>query len=102
MLTPTFHFKILEEFSPIFNEQASVFVNVLNTKADGKAFDIFPYVTRCALDIICGESINISQGKGSILACMKCVFNTETAMGRKLNAQLQKGGELEYVDAVYR
>lgn len=54
MLTPTFHFKILEEFIVVFNEQANVFTEILKQKADGKPLDIFPYVTRCALDIICG------------------------------------------------
>ncbi|OXA59143.1 cytochrome P450 4c3 [Folsomia candida] len=78
MLTPTFHFKILEEFIVVFNEQANVFTEILKQKADGKPLDIFPYVTRCALDIIC-----------------------ETAMGKKLNAQLQEGKDAEYVKAVY-
>ena len=30
-------------------------IEKLNGKADGKPFDIFPYVTLCTLDIICGE-----------------------------------------------
>ncbi|OXA45168.1 Cytochrome P450 4c3 [Folsomia candida] len=59
MLTPTFHFKILEEFSVIFNEQADVFTETLKQKADGKPFNIFPFVARCALDIICGMYIYI-------------------------------------------
>ncbi|XP_021961393.1 cytochrome P450 4c3 [Folsomia candida] len=78
MLTPTFHFKILEEFSVIFNEQADVFTETLKQKADGKPFNIFPFVARCALDIIC-----------------------ETAMGKKLNAQLQQDGNDQYLKAVF-
>jgi len=55
MLTPAFHFKILEEFFPVFGEQSRILIKILNEKfADGKVFDIFPYITRCALDTICG------------------------------------------------
>lgn len=57
LLTPAFHFKILEEFVPIFNEQADIMVEMLKDKEcdSGRCFDIFPYITKCALDIICGE-----------------------------------------------
>ncbi|OXA45382.1 Cytochrome P450 4C1 [Folsomia candida] len=77
LLTPTFHFKILEEFSVVFNEQADVLTKILKEKADGKPFNIFPFMARCALDIIC-----------------------ETAMGKKLNAQVQQDGDDEYLNAV--
>ncbi|KAK7073669.1 Cytochrome P450 4V2, partial [Halocaridina rubra] len=53
MLTPAFHFKILEDFVDIFNTQSNVMVNKLKKKANGETFDIFPYITLCALDIIC-------------------------------------------------
>jgi cytochrome P450 family 4 len=54
MLTPTFHFKILEEFIHVFNEQSAVLVEKLNEKV-GHEFDIFPFITRCTLDVICGK-----------------------------------------------
>jgi hypothetical protein len=55
MLTPTFHFRILDDFLEVFNEQSGRMVEILEKEfGDGKVFDIFPYVTRCALDIICG------------------------------------------------
>nr|CAH0102405.1 unnamed protein product [Daphnia galeata] len=76
MLTPTFHFKILEEFIQVFNEQSVVLVEKLNEKV-GQDFDIFPFVTRCTLDIIC-----------------------ETAMGRHVNAQDKS--DSDYVQAVYK
>ena len=54
MLTPAFHFRILEEFLNVFNEQSRVLVEMLNEKAHD-AFDIYPYTTNCTLDIICGK-----------------------------------------------
>ena len=59
MLTPAFHFRILEEFLNVFNEQSRVLVEMLNEKAhDRRAFDIYPYTTNCTLDIICGINVN--------------------------------------------
>ncbi|XP_050086156.1 cytochrome P450 4d10-like [Anopheles aquasalis] len=66
VITPTFHFKILEQFVEIFDRQSTTFVQMLKPFAEsGKSFDIFPQVTLCALDVIC-----------------------ESAMGTKVDAQL--------------
>lgn len=55
LLTPSFHFRILEDFLEIFNEQAKIMIEILKEEfSDGRVFDIFPFVTRCTLDIICG------------------------------------------------
>ncbi|KAF8385617.1 hypothetical protein PRIPAC_74759, partial [Pristionchus pacificus] len=62
----------------VFIMQSQILVDVLDKYADtGKEFDVFPFIKRCALDIIC-----------------------ETAMGTNINSQI--GGNSEYVDAVVR
>ncbi|CAG7786278.1 unnamed protein product, partial [Allacma fusca] len=78
LLTPAFHFKILEDFIDVFNEQTNVLVHILRDEfGDGKPFNIFPFITRCTLDIIC-----------------------ESAMGKTINAQRER--DTDYVKAVYR
>ncbi|XP_027632384.1 cytochrome P450 4V2 isoform X2 [Tupaia chinensis] len=77
MLTPSFHFTILEDFLDVMNEQANILVKKLEKHVNQEAFNCFFYVTLCALDIIC-----------------------ETAMGKNIGAQ--SNGDSEYVRAVYR
>lgn len=55
ILTPTFHFKILEDFIDVFQEQSAVLVTKLAQEVDKEdGFNLFKYVTLCTLDIICG------------------------------------------------
>ncbi|KAJ9590112.1 hypothetical protein L9F63_016766, partial [Diploptera punctata] len=75
MLTPSFHFKMLDNFMDIFVNKSKIFVNILKKHVGEESFDVYPCVTRCALDIIC-----------------------ETAMGTQGN--LQEQGYSEYAMAV--
>ncbi|XP_069699708.1 cytochrome P450 4C1-like [Periplaneta americana] len=76
MITPTFHFKILDSFVEVFSEKSEILVDKLKKEIGSQRFDVYPYITKCALDIIC-----------------------ETAMGTQIYAQDEK--ESEYVKAVY-
>lgn len=54
VITPTFHFKILEQFVEVFDKHSALFVNNLE-KFKGQGCDVFPLIGLCALDIICGK-----------------------------------------------
>jgi cytochrome P450 len=56
LLTSSFHFKILENFVEIFSEKSEILAKKLQQEAGGQVFNVHPYITRCALDIICGQS----------------------------------------------
>uniref|UniRef100_A0A1I8PVI0 Cytochrome P450 n=1 Tax=Stomoxys calcitrans TaxID=35570 RepID=A0A1I8PVI0_STOCA len=76
IITPTFHFKILEQFVEVFDQQSSVLVERLRKKSDGKTVvNMFPVICLTALDII-----------------------AETAMGVKVHAQ--ENPDFPYVKAL--
>ncbi|GIY72349.1 cytochrome P450 4C1 [Caerostris darwini] len=74
LLTPTFHFSILEDFFSVFYDQSNVLISKLQA-LEGSWIDIRPLMTSCTLDIIC-----------------------QTAMGLNINAQ--SGQNDEYVKAI--
>lgn len=78
ILTPPFHFKILEDCLPVFNRNAALLVMKLMEEAKkGEVFELDPYITLCTLDVIC-----------------------EAAMG--INLQAQNNEAKHYVSAVRR
>ncbi|GFQ78084.1 cytochrome P450 4V2 [Trichonephila clavata] len=76
LLTPAFHFSILDEFIPVFQEQSSILVSKLQYLVHEPWVDVVPLMTACTLDIIC-----------------------QTAMG--VNIDAQGGRNTEYVRAVH-
>ncbi|XP_058121858.1 cytochrome P450 4C1-like [Anopheles ziemanni] len=78
LITPTFHFNILDGFCEVFAENGAILVERLRVHADtGAPVNVYPFITKAALDIIC-----------------------ETAMGVKVHAQTNEEDNA-YVDAVY-
>nr|ALX81393.1 cytochrome P450 [Liposcelis entomophila] len=75
IITPTFHFKILQEFLDVFNRNGLIMCEKLAAHAGKGPIDVFPYLNLLALDNIC-----------------------ETAMG--INMNIQKNSETTYVKAV--
>ncbi|CAM6031330.1 unnamed protein product, partial [Sphagnum compactum] len=77
ILTPAFHFRILEDFLPIINEQSTILIDKLRSiNAKKTDVDIVPIITLCTLDVIC-----------------------ETAMGIKVGCQANS--ELDYVKSLH-
>jgi cytochrome P450 family 4 len=72
IITPTFHFKILEQFFDIFKKHNLMLMDKIEERADGRIFDIFPIVTVSVIDSLC-----------------------ETAMGCEMNSENH-----EYLNAV--
>lgn len=54
IITPSFHFKILEHFTEVMERQGQTFVSNLK-KLEGQPFDFFPQISLYALDVICGK-----------------------------------------------
>lgn len=68
IITPTFHFSILETFLDVFSDKSKILIDRLNEHCGtGIPFDIYTYITKAALDIICEAAMGVSiraQEKG--------------------------------------
>lgn len=56
LVTPTFHFNILESFLKVFIERTNGMMDQLRTLSETENFvDISPFTQRLTLDFICGK-----------------------------------------------
>ncbi|KAK4880501.1 hypothetical protein RN001_008647 [Aquatica leii] len=53
LLTPAFHFKILERFIDVFDNKSNILITKLEKLNEKEPIDIFPYITLYTLDVIC-------------------------------------------------
>ncbi|GJQ82469.1 hypothetical protein Trydic_g14460 [Trypoxylus dichotomus] len=75
IITPAFHFQILEESIDVFNSAAAILIAKLEEQSKKGSIDVYPFIARCTLDIIC-----------------------ETAMGTTVDAQ--NDPDSQYMDSV--
>lgn len=54
IITPAFHFKMLEKFSETFDRISNTFIEKLKERDADKAIELFHMVELFALDVICG------------------------------------------------
>ncbi|XP_023238261.1 cytochrome P450 4C1-like isoform X2 [Centruroides sculpturatus] len=59
LLTPAFHFRILEDFQDIFYEQANILVQKLIETKEGEVVEMSELVTLCTLDIVADSAMGI-------------------------------------------
>ncbi|KJH47357.1 hypothetical protein DICVIV_06562 [Dictyocaulus viviparus] len=80
LLTSTFHFNILQGYQEIFAVQGEILVNLI-AKEKG-FFDMFPYIKRCALDIICDNRkfFRYDQYSETLLVTLKEVLYNVTTI----------------------
>lgn len=55
IITPTFHFNILEKFVEVFNEKGKTLIKRLKEKVHKGSFDVYPYINIYAFDAIIGK-----------------------------------------------
>uniref|UniRef100_A0A1I8P7U7 Cytochrome P450 n=1 Tax=Stomoxys calcitrans TaxID=35570 RepID=A0A1I8P7U7_STOCA len=61
IITPSFHFKILQDFHDVMNSNSTKFIDKLMAASkDGKIFDFQHYVNHLTLDVICETAMGIS------------------------------------------
>nr|QTC11274.1 cytochrome P450 4NU1 [Phenacoccus solenopsis] len=61
LLTPTFHFKILESSVGVIHKNATILKNILAEKVDAGEFDVHHYIEKCSLDIISETAMGIDM-----------------------------------------
>ncbi|XP_055546905.1 probable cytochrome P450 4d14 [Wyeomyia smithii] len=59
IITPTFHFKILEGFTEVFNREADVLMQKLRKHDSAEEFNVYNYISLYALDSICETSMGV-------------------------------------------
>ncbi|CAH0776748.1 unnamed protein product [Bemisia tabaci] len=84
-VTPAFNAKLLEQFMPVFNERNIILIEKLKPHCgDGVEFDIWPYISSLALDIICQTALGVK-------------INTQDNENSDFATALMRASELDYL-----
>ncbi|GLG98486.1 Cytochrome P450 4C1 [Gryllus bimaculatus] len=78
IITPTFHFTILEQFVDVFNKQGNILISILKRKEGEGPFDIVPLIDLYTQDVICETAMGVelhSQTEGYASSYLQCVKN---------------------------
>jgi len=79
ILTPAFHFRILQDFLPIINENAIILVKKLH-RLSSQELEISSIITLCTLDVICetamGIKVNCQENESEYAKCIKELSET--------------------------
>lgn len=59
MITPTFYFTILQQFTDVFNDIGDILMEKLEKEVGKNCVNIEPFIGLYALDVICGKSKTI-------------------------------------------
>lgn len=55
IISPPFHFNVLEQFFHVFNHCSNTFISILETKSVKGPINIWPLLQSYSLDVICGN-----------------------------------------------
>ncbi|XP_044267668.1 cytochrome P450 4V2-like [Tribolium madens] len=85
IITPTFHFQILENFVDVFEKNGKILTKQLEKHLDKDSVNVYSFVNLCAFDIICeaamGTSVNAQENMDSeYVQSVKSLL--DTLMGR--------------------
>jgi cytochrome P450 family 4 len=95
LITPAFHYKVLEEFFEIFKKHNSKFLDEINLRADGEFIDINPVVNDSVIQNLCETA----------MGCNEFISNDEYINSARfvLKLMLLRHFELKYyIPVVYR
>ncbi|XP_057376934.1 cytochrome P450 4C1-like [Daphnia carinata] len=64
LLTPAFHFQILNSFIDVFNNESQILCDLLDKRIGNgdeiAELNIYPFIANCTLDIVCETSMGVS------------------------------------------
>lgn len=101
VLTPAFHFQVLENFLPIINEQAEMLIDQLGQLDHTESVNLFPILSKCALGIICetamGLNVHAKENKESVSEFQR---NTELCAKLFIKRAMQPWTWINFIYAV--